>query len=131
MKVSKKIRLAMVEAGLTQKTLGERLNVTGSVISRWITGTSNPVVSSLERIAKATNKPLSYFLNDADTIFNNTGNNYVAGKNQNVNSDTNLMNVINTKNDFILEKLTKLDFVLEKLTKLDLVLEKLTKKGGD
>jgi transcriptional regulator with XRE-family HTH domain len=119
MKVNKKIRLAMVEAGLTQKTLGAKLDITGAAVSRWITGVSIPTIPSLERIARATNKPLSYFLDDSQTNIT-TGDNFVLGKSHNVTSGIN-------SNRTLEFELLKKDVENLKL-KVDLILEQL-KRG--
>jgi transcriptional regulator with XRE-family HTH domain len=121
-KTGKKIRLAMVEAGLTQKTLGEKLNVTGQAISRWITGLGEPTIPSLEKIAKATNKPISYFFDDSQTNIS-TGDNVVVGKSHNVTSGVN-------SNGTLEFELLKKDMENLKL-KVDLILEQSKEKNKD
>ena len=62
--VSQKIRQAMKEAGLTQQKLADKLGITNPVINVWVTGKRNPTVESLKKIAQATGKPYSYFVDD-------------------------------------------------------------------
>ncbi|MDR3124471.1 MAG: helix-turn-helix domain-containing protein [Endomicrobium sp.] len=114
---AQKIKEAVKETGLTQRKFAKKIGIGESMISQWLASSKNPTLTTLKKIAKATNKPLTYFIDDAETIVN-TGSNSVVGKYQNVNSDDNLANILNIKNDLI-------------LTKLDLILDKLTKKGGD
>lgn len=64
-KVGEKIRQAMREAGLTQRKLADKLGITNPVISVWVTGKRNPKPDTLRRIAQATGKPYSYFM-DSD-----------------------------------------------------------------
>lgn len=64
-KVGEKIRQAMREAGLTQRKLADKLGITNPVINVWVTGKRNPKPDTLRRIANATGKPYSYFM-DSD-----------------------------------------------------------------
>ncbi|MCJ7581759.1 MAG: helix-turn-helix domain-containing protein [Candidatus Aminicenantes bacterium] len=62
-KLGKKIRLARVEADLTQIQLAEKIKAKQKSISRYETGTSLPSLETLVKIAKALKKPIGYFLN--------------------------------------------------------------------
>jgi repressor LexA len=52
----------MKEAGLTQQKLADKLGITNPVVNVWVTGKRNPTIESLKKIAAATNKPYSYFI---------------------------------------------------------------------
>lgn len=60
--IGNKIRQAMKEAGLTQQKLADKLGITNPVVNVWVTGKRNPTIESLKKIAAATNKPYSYFI---------------------------------------------------------------------
>ncbi|MDR1245012.1 MAG: helix-turn-helix domain-containing protein [Endomicrobium sp.] len=60
----KRIKKAALDADLSLKDLGAKLNVSRQMISQWTSGNRNPKTDSLRKIAKATNKPLSYFFDD-------------------------------------------------------------------
>ena len=80
----KKLKLAMLESGLNQTKLAKKLGLNSSSISGWLLGKNNPKLSTLQDIAKATNKPLNYFFENS---FNTTGNN-VAGRDNNIHQST-------------------------------------------
>ncbi|MDR1695619.1 MAG: helix-turn-helix domain-containing protein [Endomicrobium sp.] len=68
-----KIKIALAEAGLTQKDLGKKLGIKQAGVSKWITGTSAPRITTLKKIAEATGKPLQYFFDNSVSM--TTGNN--------------------------------------------------------
>jgi transcriptional regulator with XRE-family HTH domain len=61
-KLGKKIKLARVEADMTQADLAEATGILQKSISRYETGASLPTLDTLERVAKALKKPFGYFL---------------------------------------------------------------------
>lgn len=63
-KLGKKIRLARIEADLTQIQLAEKIKAKQKSISRYETGTSLPSIETLVKIAKTLKKPVGYFLNE-------------------------------------------------------------------
>lgn len=63
-KIAKKIKLARVEADLTQTQLAQRIKAKQKSISRYETGASLPSLETLVKIAKALKKPASYFLDE-------------------------------------------------------------------
>ena len=63
-KLGKKIKLARVEADLTQTLLALKINAKQKSISRYETGASLPSLETLVKIAKALKKPIGYFLNE-------------------------------------------------------------------
>ena len=63
-KLGKKIKLARVEADLTQTQLAQKMNTKQKSISRYETGASLPSIKTLVMIAKALKKPIGYFLNE-------------------------------------------------------------------
>lgn len=80
----KKLKLAMLESGLNQTKLAKKLGLAPNAVSRWLLGQNNPKLSTLENVAKATNKPLNYFFENS---FNTTGNN-IAGRDNNIQQST-------------------------------------------
>lgn len=71
--IGEKIDTAMHLAGLTQETLAEKLGIKQQGVSRWITGTSMPRITTLKKIASATGQPLQYFFDNSVNV--TTGNN--------------------------------------------------------
>ncbi len=60
-KLGKKIKLARVEADLTQTQLALKINAKQKSISRYETGASLPSLETLVKIAKVLKKPIGYF----------------------------------------------------------------------
>ena len=54
----------MREANLTQRKLAEKMGITNPVVSVWLTGKRNPKPDTLRRIAEATGKPYSFFMEE-------------------------------------------------------------------
>ena len=76
----KRLKIAMVGADITQKQLAKLLKTTQSQISKWLTGERNPKEFNLKKIAAATGKPLSYFIENNPLAINNaTGNKNIQG----------------------------------------------------
>ena len=63
-KLGKRIRLARVEADLTQTELANKIHAKQKSISRYETGASVPTLETLTKIAGALKKPSGYFLED-------------------------------------------------------------------
>lgn len=63
-KLCKKIKLARVEADLTQTQLAKKIKAKQKSISRYETAASLPSLETLVKIAKALKKPTGYFLNE-------------------------------------------------------------------
>ena len=61
-KLGKKIKLARIEADLTQTQLAQKIKAKQKSISRYETGASLPSLETLVKIAKALKKPIGYFL---------------------------------------------------------------------
>lgn len=63
-KLGKRIRLARVEADLTQTELAKKIHAKQKSISRYETGASIPTIDTLVKIASALRKPSGYFLDN-------------------------------------------------------------------
>jgi transcriptional regulator with XRE-family HTH domain len=61
-KLGKRIRLARVEADLTQTELANKIHAKQKSISRYETGASVPTIDTLIKIGNALKKPHAYFL---------------------------------------------------------------------
>lgn len=61
-KLGKKIKLARVEADMTQADLAEATGILQKSISRYETGQALPTLETLERIVQVLKKPFGYFL---------------------------------------------------------------------
>ena len=63
-KLGKKIKLARVEADLTQTQLAKKIKAKQKSISRYETSASLPSIETLVKLAKAFKKPVGYFLDE-------------------------------------------------------------------
>jgi len=130
--VGQKIKKAMRELDLTQKSLGQKIGVIQTQISNWINGYSNPSLKSLKKIAEATGKPLSYFTEESVSYSENINKN--LGENQNIIRHSNSNNVIFNEQleayrTLLVSRVEKIENKLEVHTaKLDLIIEKLKNK---
>lgn len=61
-KLGKKIKLARIEADLTQTQLAKKIKANQKSISRYETGASLPSLETLVKIAKTLKKQTGYFL---------------------------------------------------------------------
>ncbi len=62
--IGKKIREARNELGISQKKLGEALIISEKAISSYESGRTAPSIQILQKIAKRTNKPITYFTDE-------------------------------------------------------------------
>jgi transcriptional regulator with XRE-family HTH domain len=114
--LSKKIKQALFDTNLTQKELSRKIGISQHQVSNLVCGAGTTKIKTLKKIAQATNKPLSYFLEDSDSDkIVNTGDNSIVGKTQNVN-DKSTLEVELLKKEVENLKL-KMDLILEKLKK--------------
>lgn len=63
-KLGKKIKLARVEADMTQGQLAEAMGILQKSISRYETGIALPTIETLEKMTKVLKKPFGYFLDE-------------------------------------------------------------------
>ena len=63
-KLGKRIRVARVEADLTQTGLAQKMHAKQKSISRYETGDSVPSVETLVKLAKVLKKSTTYFLGE-------------------------------------------------------------------
>ena len=64
MTTGKRIQSARKQAGLSQKQLGERLGVSGSMIGQYETDQRRPKIQTLQKIATALNTTVSFLISD-------------------------------------------------------------------
>lgn len=109
--LSKKIKIARVEAGLTQQELAEKLGKTAQTVISWENGTFSPRSKVIEQLAKITQKPLSFFLDGERESVNQQATINSGNMTQNISSNSNDINrqleIINLKLDLLLEKIDK------------------------
>lgn len=77
----KKLKLAMLESGFNQVSLAKKIGIKSNSVSQWLTGKNNPKLSTLEKVAKATGKPVNYFFDNSPV---GDGNNIVHGNHNSV-----------------------------------------------
>lgn len=62
------IKAARKKAGLTQKTLGEKLGVAYQTIAQWENDLRNPKLDTLQRIASALGVPVQELISDWEAV---------------------------------------------------------------
>lgn len=78
----KQLKKIMLENGLTQKELANKLKVTNVFVSNYLKGKRNPKPATIHKIAKALNMPPSFFIEgqknfeNSGIIGNNNSNNF-------------------------------------------------------
>jgi transcriptional regulator with XRE-family HTH domain len=88
--LGKKIKQVLLDSGLRQKDLSKKTGITQQLLNDWVNKRRNPKIENLEKIAKALNTPIGYFLDDSPSQ-------YVGNKNKNVTQ------VMNSNSDLIKE----------------------------
>ena len=73
MTVGQKIRALREERGMTQRELGEKLNMTASAVGKFEGSTKTPKVETLEKFAAAFQVPLLSLIEDAQWVSVNIG----------------------------------------------------------
>ncbi len=66
--LKRRVTLARAEKSWTQKVLAKEAGVTPGMISDWLNGRTIPDTSSLQKLATALEKPLSYFIDQPKII---------------------------------------------------------------
>ncbi len=61
---SQKIRYARTEAGLSQKDLASKLQLSDKAVSAYEVGRAQPGIEVLREIGQATGRPVTYFIDD-------------------------------------------------------------------
>ncbi|KIG12710.1 hypothetical protein DB30_01068 [Enhygromyxa salina] len=62
--IDERVKRARKAAGLTLQQLADHVGVTKSAASKWECGTSQPTVPILQKIARATGRPMGFFCGD-------------------------------------------------------------------
>ena len=71
----------MLESGFNQVSLAKKIGIKSNSVSQWLTGKNNPKLSTLEKVAQATGKPVNYFFDNSPV---GDGNNIVHGNHNSV-----------------------------------------------
>ncbi len=66
-KLAYKIKTARRKAGLSQKELGDKLNLSDKAISTYEVGRAEPSLETLNRISEITQMPMVYFIEDLNS----------------------------------------------------------------
>jgi transcriptional regulator with XRE-family HTH domain len=64
--LARRIKRARHEAGLSQKELGKKLKLSDKAISSYEVARSQPTLDTLRRIGQATQRPITYFVDEVD-----------------------------------------------------------------
>lgn len=62
--IGRKIKMARQQAGYSQRELAQVLKLTDKAVSAYEVGRAQPSLQVLVQLSQATNKPVSYFLDD-------------------------------------------------------------------
>ncbi|OQY99618.1 MAG: hypothetical protein B6D41_00915 [Chloroflexi bacterium UTCFX4] len=62
--VSERIKLARIERDINQAQLAERMGVNQQMVAKLESGRVSVGIQTLDRVARALNKPISYFVAD-------------------------------------------------------------------
>lgn len=111
-----KIKIFMLQHGISQRDLAKKLKLTPAAVSKFLTGDSSMRTDTLQKIANALGTDSNYFFADVK------GNGNAIGNNNNTRQETDLKNDIN----FIKKELEVHRLKLENLT---LKIEKLQRKN--
>lgn len=90
-KIYNKIKRIMFEKGINQTALANKIGVSRAVISGWFKGHRNPKKESLERIAEALDLPISFFYEEGQKNFANSG--IIGNENNRNNFNTDLKDI--------------------------------------
>jgi transcriptional regulator with XRE-family HTH domain len=75
-----RIRAARAELGWKQKHLAAEVRVEPITVSRWERGATTPDLDTLRAVAAATDKPIAYFVTDAEDEVRALGGNDRVGR---------------------------------------------------
>lgn len=64
------LKKVMFERELTQTQLAKLIDGNQRVISTWLTGTKNPSLSSIKKIASALDLPINFFVENSGGVIN-------------------------------------------------------------
>ncbi len=64
--IGQRIKKARLEVGLSQKELGQALQLSDKTISAYEVGRAQPSLEKLKQLSQATHKSISYFLDEKD-----------------------------------------------------------------
>ena len=121
MDFGKKFKKAMIEAGISQQQLAEKLGIKKhQQISKWATGKSVPRPETIRKIAEALGVPVSYFLGEDNSV-----NQQINGNSVNISQNLNQKNA--SESNFEAEIKKELQMIN---LKLDLLLERSKDKKG-
>lgn len=62
--LGKKLKIAMINANISQEEFAKKLEVNRALVSQWITGFRNPSMKNLQKISRILKLPISYFIDN-------------------------------------------------------------------
>ena len=104
------LKKLLLEKGLTQKELADKLKVTKSFVSIYFNGKQEPKPATIHKIAKALNVPPSYFIDEGQKNFvENSGTIGAIGNNNSVNMEEKIkdheIRLLKLENELLKKKL--------------------------
>ncbi len=106
----KRFKRIMFERGFNQQDLSEKLGISRTMISRWLTGVRNPSLGSLKKISAVLDVPLNYFIESSSEENKTKAENIREDKNcSDINSITSRIDLLNEKNRVLEEAVKRHD----------------------
>lgn len=68
-----KLKHRLLDLGITQKELADKLGVHKQVIANWLNGSRNPKRENIKKLAEILDLPISFFYDDSQKNFENSG----------------------------------------------------------
>ena len=62
--LGKKLKIAIINTGISQEEFAKKLKINRALVSQWITGFRNPSMKNLDKISKILELPISYFIEE-------------------------------------------------------------------
>ena len=91
----KKLKIAMINAGLSQEDFAKLIDTNRTLISQWITGFRNPSVKNLKKISKVLKVPINYFfeedLKNTEEHKENSKMDFMEEKNKRLETEVDLL----------------------------------------
>lgn len=82
-----KLKHKLLDVGMTQKQLADKMGVHKQVVANWLNGSRNPKRENIKKLADILDLPISFFYEEGQKNFENTGIIGDNNSNNNFNSD--------------------------------------------
>lgn len=113
--LTEKIRIFMLQSGISQKKLAKKLDLTPAAISKLLAGKSAMRTDTLAKLSAALGVDSNYFFENS---FNTTGNN-IAGRDNNVNKSREIkdLQLLKAEMEIVKKEIENINLKIELLKK--------------